>query len=97
MQRQGEQSIGSLLTTVLSSNPSLADGYAKYRIKSSWDKIAGELAAKATEDISFNGRKMIVKLKSAIIRSEIMMIRSELTYRANKEVGVNCIDEIIVR
>ena len=82
---------------MLASNPSLADGYAKHRIKSSWASIAGNIVADATEDISFKGTKMFVKIKSAIIRSEIMMIRNELTYRINQEVGTNCIDEIIVR
>ncbi len=97
MKRQGEKPIGSLLAQVLATNPSLREGYCKQKIKSSWGEISGEYVANATEEIKFEGRKMIVKLKSSIIRSEIMMIRSQLAYRINQFVGVNCIDEIIVR
>lgn len=97
MKRQGEQKIGSLLSAVLASNPALAQGYYKQKIRSGWTDIVGSFAANATESISFEGQKMIVKLRSAIIRSEILMIRSQLVYRVNQHVGFSCINEIIVR
>ena len=97
MKRQGEMPIGSILSNVLNANPNLQDNYRKYRIKSMWKEISGEYVASSTEDISFNGRTMIIKVKSSIIRSEIMLIRSQLVCRINDMVGGNCIDEIIVR
>ena len=97
MEQQDSKQIGSLLSAVLASNPNLALGYSKHRIKSKWSEIVGEYAAKSTEDISFNQRKMIVKVKSAIIRNEIMLIRSQLIYRINEMAGANIIDELIVR
>ncbi len=97
MDRQGEKHIGTILAAVIAANSSLADGYYKQKIKSSWKDVAGEFVANATEDININGRKMYVKLNSAIIRSEIMMIRSQLTYKLNQAVGHDTIDEIIVR
>ena len=97
MESQGEMPIGSILTTMLDSNPNLRDNYRKYRIKSMWKEISGEYVANSTEDISFSGRVMIVKVKSSIIRNEIMLIRRQLIYRINQAVGGNCIDELIVR
>lgn len=97
MKRQGEMPIGSILTAALSSNPNLQDNYRKYRIKSMWKEISGEYVANSTEEISFSGRTMIIKVKSSIIRSEIMLIRHQLINRINQMVGGNCIDELIVR
>lgn len=97
MKRQGEMPIGSILSNVLDANPNLQDNYRKYRIKSLWKEISGEYVANSTDDISFSGRTMIVKVKSSIIRSEIMLIRHQLIYRINQMVGGNCVNELIVR
>ncbi len=97
MDRQGEMPLGSILSNVLAANPNLQENYRKYRIKTLWKEISGEYVANSTEDISFSGRTMIVKVKSSIIRSEIMLIRSQLVYRINQMVGGNCIDDLIVR
>jgi len=97
MKRQGNEQVGSLLSAVIASNPKLADGYLKHKIKSHWQEISGEYVANATEDISFEGRKMFVKVKSSIIRSEMLQIRKQLVWRINQTIGVNMIDELIVR
>ena len=97
MERQGERHVGSILSSILEANPKLQDGFCKYRIKSLWKDISGEYVAGATEDITFYDRKMIVKVKSSIIRNEMMLIRSQLVYRINQAVGKNIIDELIIR
>ena len=97
MERQGHEQIGTLLSVVLESNPRLAENYHKHRIKSQWSEISGEYVANATEDISFDRRKMIVKVKSSIIRNEMMLIRNQLIARINKTAGLNIIDELIIR
>ena len=97
MKRQGEMPVGSILTAMLDSNPNLQNNYRKYRIKSMWKEISGEYVANSTEDISFSGRTMTIKVKSSIIRSEIMLIRHQLINRINQMVGGDCIDELIVR
>ena len=97
MKRQGHEQIGSLITAVLNSNPVLAENYRKHKIKSLWSEISGEYVAKATEDISFDRRKMIVKVRSAIIRNEMMLIRNQLIARVNNMAGSDIIDELIIR
>jgi len=89
--------VGSILSAMLNSNPNLRENYRKYRIKSMWKEISGEHVSNSTEDISFSGRTMILKVKSSIIRSEIMLIRHQLIERINNTVGGSCIDELIVR
>ena len=97
MDRKGNEQVGSLLSAVIASNPKFAEAYRKHKIKSQWSEISGEYVANATEDISFEGRKMFVKLKSSIIRSEMLQIRRQLVFRINQTAGANIIDELIVR
>ena len=97
MDRHGNEQVGSIISVILKSNPSFAEAYGKYKIKSQWRDISGEYVANATEDISFDGKKMYVKVKSSIIRSEMIQIRQKLVYRINKSVGANVIDDLIVR
>ncbi|MBO7571375.1 MAG: DUF721 domain-containing protein [Bacteroidales bacterium] len=97
MKRQGNEQIGSLINVVLEANPKLAENYRKHRIISLWSEISGEYVAKYTEDISFDRRKMFVKIKSAIIRNEMMMMRHQLLQRINDTAGACIIDELIIR
>ena len=97
MDRKGNEQVGSLLSAFIASNPKFAEAYCKHKIKSQWSEISGEYVANATESISFEGRKMFVKVKSAIIRSEMLQIRRQLIFRINQSVGTNIIDELIVR
>ena len=97
MDRKGNEQIGTLMSAVLESNPKLADNYRRYKIKALWSEISSEYVAKYTEDISFDRNKMIVKVKSAIIRNEMMIMRQQLIYRINKTAGANIIDELIIR
>ncbi len=97
MDRKGNEQVNALLSAVIASNPKLAEGYCKHKIKSQWRDISGEYVANATEEISFEGRKMFVKVKSSIIRSEMLQIRRQLVCRINQTAGANIIDELIVR
>ena len=97
MDRRGHEQIGSLLTAVLNTNPALAENYHKRKIKALWSEISGEYVAKVTENISFDRRKMIVKVNSSIIRNEMMLIRNQLVARINKTIGTDIIDELIIR
>ena len=97
MDRQGNEQVSSLISAVIASNPRLAENYRKHKVKSQWCDISGEYVANATESISFEGRKMFVKVKSSIIRSEMLQIRRQLIYRINQTAGANIIDELIVR
>lgn len=97
MEKQNNVPVGSLLKGLLMSNPKLAVSYGKYKVKSSWAEMMGEYVAKSTDEIIFSGRKMIVKVRSSIIRNELTMIRGALVSRINSTAGTDIIDELIIR
>lgn len=96
MRRSKTQKIDALVRQVLKE--SNLDGKLKeYEMVNSWEKVIGKTVANATTDIYIRNRKLFVKVRSSVIRNELMMIREGLIKALNREVQANIIDDIIVR
>ena len=96
MRRSQTQKIDELIRQVLKE--SNLDGRLKeYELVNSWEKVIGKTVANATTDIYIRNRKLFVKVRSSVIRNELLMIREGLMRALNREVKANIIDEIIVR
>lgn len=52
-------------------------------IVANWPKIVGEVTAQYTTDLRLEKQKLTVKLKSAALRNELMMQRSQLIENIN--------------
>ncbi|MDD2636789.1 MAG: DUF721 domain-containing protein [Bacteroidales bacterium] len=96
MRRSNTESISDLIKKAIADN-NLNDGLDKVRIKTIWKDVTGTHIANATTEINVYSSKLFVKISSSIIRSELMLIRSELVKRINKELGREFITEIVVR
>jgi hypothetical protein len=96
MRRSGTVSIKDLIKLCIKQN-NLEDGIDSVRIRKIWRNITGEYISKATTDMQIYNQSLIVHINSSILRSEIMLIRSELIKRINKEIGRDFISEIILR
>lgn len=74
------------------------DGKLKEReLIRQWDDVVGITIARSTESIYINDRKLIVKIRSSVIRNELTMIREGLKTELNRRSGQVIIDEIIIR
>jgi predicted nucleic acid-binding Zn ribbon protein len=62
-----------------------------------WDDVVGITIARSTESIYISDRKLIVKIRSSVIRNELMMIRDGLKLELNRRSGQVLIDEVIIR
>ncbi|PLX06191.1 MAG: DUF721 domain-containing protein [Marinilabiliales bacterium] len=96
MKRTGAISIKDLVQQAIDENK-LNDGLDKVRVKSLWKEVCGTYVANATTDIQINSSRLFVSVNSSIIRSELLLIRSELVKRLNKNLGREFIKEIIIR
>ncbi len=96
MRRSKTEKIDQLIQQVLKENN--LDGKLKeYELVSSWEKVIGKTVANATTDIYIRNRKLFVKVRSSVIRNELLMIKDGLIKALNREVLANIIDDIIVR
>ncbi len=96
MRRSNTESISDLIKKAIDEN-NLNDGLDKVRVKTIWKDVTGTYISNATTEINVYSSKLFVKISSSIIRSELMLIRSELVKRINKELGRDFITEIVVR
>lgn len=62
-----------------------------------WDEVVGITIARSTESIYISDRKLIVKIRSSVIRNELTMIRDGLKMELNRRSGQSVIDEIIIK
>ena len=61
-----------------------------------WPEIMGKAIASRTKDIFIRDRKLFIRLESAVIKNELMMMRSDIITKMNERAGADIIDEIIL-
>jgi hypothetical protein len=88
--------IKEILKHVLKQN-GLNQGIAENSVISSWKEIVGERINKSTENIYISKKILFVKIRSAIAKNEINLIKTALVEKINQRVGFNVITKIIIR
>ena len=62
-----------------------------------WEEIVGSRIAGQTEDLHFEGDKLVCKVKNAVWRHEIHASRFNIAKRLNAKVGGQVVGDIIIR
>ncbi len=65
-------------------------------IQRSWGKVVGIVIENQTEFVKVENSKLYVKLKSSVLKHELLMMRSEIIKRLNNEAGQEVIEEIVL-
>ena len=60
-----------------------------------WPEMMGKAVANRTKDIFIRDRKLFIRMESAVIKNELMMMRSNIIEKMNAHAGSSIIDEII--
>ena len=66
-------------------------------INRDWPRIVGDNMAKYTNKLHLQGRSLFIRVKSAPMRQELQMKRSQLISRINSFYHYKLVDEIILR
>lgn len=64
------------------------------RLLSSWEKVAGKLIARHTENLFIKERELFVKVDSAALKHELTYMKSKLLKKLNKKAGAEVIEDI---
>ena len=96
MRRSKTQKIDALIQEVLHETK-LDVRLKEYQLVNSWEKVIGKTVANATTDIYVRNHKLVVQVRSSVIRNELLMIRDGLVKALNREVEANIINDIIVK
>ena len=71
--------------------------YAAARITSQWETIVGKAISRHTTAIYFSNKTMYLRISSSIVRSELLMLRSQLIDVINQKAGIELITDIVIQ
>lgn len=61
-----------------------------------WPEIIGPAIANRTQSIYIRDRKLFVKVESAVVKNELILMRSQIIKRMNEQVGQEVIDDLVL-
>ncbi|NEU10022.1 DUF721 domain-containing protein [Flavihumibacter sp. R14] len=61
-----------------------------------WPEMMGKAVANRTKDIFIRDRKLFIRIESAVIKNELVMMRSNIIDKMNERAGGSVIDEIVL-
>ncbi len=93
MRKQKAEHVGDLIHQFLREE-GLETPYNEYRLIESWPEVMGEGIARYTSDLQIRNRVLYVRLKSSVIRAELLAGRRNIVHRLNSYIGAQVIDNI---
>lgn len=93
MERRKSEPLSSVLLRYLREQ-GLEGPLLEHRLLAAWPAVAGKLVESYTESTTIRNQTLFVKLRSAPLRANLQMRRSELVRLLNKEVGATVIYDI---
>lgn len=61
-----------------------------------WPEIIGAAIANRTQQLYVRDRKLFIKVESAVVKNELVLMRSMIISRLNEHVGQEVIDDIVI-
>ncbi len=96
MRRSNVQNIGDVVHELL-KELRIDEKLKEVGIVNAWYDIMGKKIQRETGRLYVKNRVLFVYLKSAVVRNELMMLRSGIVKALNEKAGGDIIDEIVLR
>ena len=77
--------------------PYVAAKVAEGKLPDTWLDIVGEEAARQTVELRLENRVLYVRLRSSVLRSELLYQREALRDEINRRSGVRLVSSVVVR
>ena len=96
MKRDNTNIIGDIVRKLM-KNPKLAKKLDELDALNICKEVIGEKLNKYINDIIISNGKLIIKLKSAVLRNELSYQRTNIITKVNNKLGKEIIKEIILK
>lgn len=96
MSYQNEQRIDEVIATMLRAL-GLQTGYERIQIQEFWEELVGPMIARHTKSMRLKNRVLFVKLDSALVRQELLMMRSQICDAINTRAKKVLVEEIVLQ
>ena len=96
MRRSKTQQISKVIHAFLKES-GLESRLKEVELINSWEEIVGTMISKRTKKVEIKNGKMIIYLRSSVVKNELMMLRESLRNSLNEKAGEEIIKEIILK
>ncbi len=94
MRRSKSETLDTLIGEFLRQE-GLESPLNQYRLVDSWPKVVGPTIARYTGEVFIKNQTLFVKVKSAPLRNDLMMGRTNLVRQLNQHIGAQVISDIV--
>ncbi len=96
MRSSNDQKLGDAIKEMLKLYR-LDDKIDEHKLIRSWEQAVGALVARHTKAIYIADRKLFVTIDSAVVRNEVLYVRTKIIKDLNELVGAKVVDELVLR
>lgn len=89
-------SMEDLMKEVIKENK-LTKGMNQISVEEAWAKLMGNGVVSYTSKVELNGKTLVVKLKSSVLREELSYGKEKIIKMMNEELGEELIAKIILK
>ncbi|MDO9138183.1 MAG: DUF721 domain-containing protein [Lutibacter sp.] len=89
------QSMEDLMKDVIKENK-LTKGMNQISVEEAWAKLMGNGVVSYTSKVALNGKTLVVKLKSSVLREELSYGKEKIIKMMNEELGEELISKIML-
>lgn len=65
-------------------------------VVSAWPEVMGAAIANRTQNVYVRDRRLYVKIESAVVKNELVLMRSQILARLNEHVGQVVVDDLVI-
>ena len=94
MRQNKTESLGDIIQSWLNQNK-LNVNVQRASVINHWDKYVGAGIKRYTESITIEGSQMRVKIRSAVAKRELDILKDAIIERINKDAGYDLITDIV--
>ncbi|MBK5203236.1 MAG: DUF721 domain-containing protein [Prolixibacteraceae bacterium] len=94
MRKKNTQKLSDIIRTFVKEK-NLQKKFDEIDVISSWEKILGKTVSSYTERVSLYNGILFVKMKSPVVKNELMMMKEDIKKRLNEEAGSEAVKKIV--
>lgn len=65
-------------------------------VVAAWPEVMGTAIANRTQNVYVRDRRLYVKIESAVVKNELVLMRSQILARLNEHVGQVVVDDLVI-
>jgi len=94
MRKKNTQKLSDVIQAFVKEK-NLQKKFDEIDVISSWEKILGKTVSSYTERVSLYNGILFVKMKSPVVKNELMMMKEDIKKRLNEEAGSEAVKKIV--